>query len=102
MVAGLTYNLENPDTDYQNGVSSHLDWGASQFLSEKAQVGLVGYIYYQIGGDSGSRARLGDFKSRVYGIGPQVGFLFPLGGRQVYLNIGSSVSPPAPSGRRPC
>lgn len=39
------------------------------------------------GGDSGSGARLGDFKSRVYGIGPQVGFLFSLGGRQTYLNI---------------
>jgi hypothetical protein len=65
VVAGLTYNLENPDTDYQNGVSSHLDWGASQFLSEKAQVGLVGYIYYQIGGDSGSGARLGRATRRL-------------------------------------
>jgi hypothetical protein len=87
VVAGLTYNFENPDTDYQNGVDSHLDWGVSQFLSEKVHVGLVGYVYYQLSGDSGSGARLGDFKARVYGIGPQVGFLFLLGGRQAYLNI---------------
>lgn len=87
MVTGVTYNFENPDTDYQNGVSSHLDWGASQFLSEKVHVGLVGYFYYQVGDDSGSGAQLGDFKSRVYAIGPQVGFLFQLGGRQAYLNL---------------
>jgi len=33
-VVGLTYNLENPDTDYQNGVDLHVDWAASQFLNE--------------------------------------------------------------------
>lgn len=84
---GLTYSLENPDTDYQNGISLHLDWGASQFLSEQVHVGLVGYFYNQITGDSGAGARLGDFKSRVNGIGPQVGYLFKMGGRQAYLNL---------------
>ena len=63
-VAGLTYNFENPDTDYQNGIDAHLDWGASQFLSEQVHVGLVGYFYYQITGDSGAGAVLGDFKSQ--------------------------------------
>jgi hypothetical protein len=29
--------------------------------------------------DSGAGAKLGDFKGRVAGIGPQIGFLFPLG-----------------------
>ena len=86
-VAGLTYNLENPDTDYQNGIDAHLDWGASQFLSEQAHVGLVGYFFYQITGDSGSGAKLGDFKSRVNGIGPQVGYIFTMGERQAYLNL---------------
>ena len=28
---GFTYNFENPDTDYQNGIDAHLDWGASRF-----------------------------------------------------------------------
>ena len=86
-VAGLTYNFENPDTNYQNGIDLHLDWGASQFLSEQVHVGLVGYFYYQITGDSGSGAKLGDFKSRVNGIGPQVGYIFKMGERQAYLNI---------------
>jgi hypothetical protein len=85
--AGLTYNFENPDTDYQNGIAAHVDWGASQFLSEQWHVGLVGYFYYQITGDSGAGAVLGDFKSSVSAIGPQVGYLFEMDGRQAYLNL---------------
>ncbi len=25
---GFTYNFENPDTDYQNGIDAHIDWAA--------------------------------------------------------------------------
>jgi hypothetical protein len=33
-------------------------------------------------------AKLGDFKGRVAGVGPQIGFLFPLGKEhQGYLNL---------------
>ncbi|MBB6411300.1 hypothetical protein HNQ71_003974 [Mesorhizobium sangaii] len=38
-VLGFTYNLENPDTDYQSGVDMHIDWGAAQFLNEQFFVG---------------------------------------------------------------
>ncbi|UVK41583.1 transporter [Mesorhizobium sp. AR10] len=87
-VLGFTYNLENPDTDYQSGVDMHIDWGAAQFLNEQFFVGAVGYYYQQITGDSGSGAILGDFKSRVAGIGPQVGYLFPVGDKmQGALNV---------------
>jgi hypothetical protein len=37
--------------------------------------------------DSGAGARLGDFKSRVAGIGPQIGFFIPFFDRQAYLNL---------------
>ena len=82
---GVTYNFENSDTNYRNGVSSHLDLAVAQFLSPTWFVGVVGYGYYQLTGDSGSGARLGDFKSRVFAIGPQVGMF--LGERKVYLNF---------------
>jgi hypothetical protein len=85
--AGFTYNFENEDTNYQNGIDAHLDWGASQFMSEQLHVGLAGYFYYQLTGDSGSGALLGDFKSRVNGIGPQVGYIFNIGDKQAYLNL---------------
>jgi len=86
-VLGFTYNWENPDTDYQNGVDSHLDYAASQMLSPQLQIGMVGYAYYQLTGDSGAGAMLGDFKSRVFGIGPQVGYFFDVGGSKWYFNL---------------
>jgi hypothetical protein len=86
-VLGFTYNLENQSTKYKNGIDMHLDWGASQFLSEQWQVGVVGYFYDQLTGDSGSGNRIGPFKSRVAGIGPQIGFLFPAGNMQGYVNL---------------
>jgi hypothetical protein len=86
-VLGFTYNLENNSTQYQNGVDAHLDWGASQFLTKQFMVGLVGYVYKQISCDSGSGDRVGCFESQVAGVGPQVGFIFPVGGMQGYLNF---------------
>ncbi len=86
-VIGATYNLINPSTQYRNGIDAHLDWGASQFLSASLQVGVVGYVYDQLTGDSGSGAKLGPFESRVVGIGPQVGYLFPVAGMQGYVNL---------------
>jgi hypothetical protein len=86
-VLGFTYNFANQSTQYQNGVDMHLDWGASQFLTKQVQVGLVGYVYKEIGCDSGSGDRVGCFQSQVAGIGPQVGFIFPVGEMQGYLNF---------------
>jgi hypothetical protein len=87
-VLGFTYNFINPATQYQNGVDMHLDWGVSQFLTKQWQVGLVGYVYQEIGCDSGSGDRVGCFQSRVLGVGPQVGYIFPIGDKlQGYLNL---------------
>ncbi len=86
-VLGFTENWRNSATDYKNGVDGHLDWAASQFLSEQWHVGLAGYFYQQLTGDSGSGARLGAFKSRVTGIGPQAGYFFKVGTRQWYANF---------------
>jgi hypothetical protein len=70
-VAGITYNWENPATDYKSGVSLHLDWAATRLFSEKFNAGVVGYVYEQITGDSGAGAALGEYQSQVSGIGPQ-------------------------------
>jgi hypothetical protein len=87
-VLGFTYNFVNPSTQYQSGVDMHLDWGVSQFLTKQWQVGLVGYLYQEIGCDSGSGDRVGCFRSRVVGVGPQVGYIFPVGDKlQGYLNL---------------
>jgi hypothetical protein len=87
-VLGFTYNFIDPSTQYQNGVDMHLDWGVSQFLTKQVQVGLVGYLYQEIGCDSGSGDRVGCFQSRVVGVGPQFGYIFPIGDRmQGYINL---------------
>jgi hypothetical protein len=86
-VLGFTYNFVNPSTQYQNGVDMHFDWAASQFLTKQVQVGVVGYVYKEIGCDSGSGDRVGCFQSQVVGIGPQLGFVIPLGDMQGYLNL---------------
>lgn len=84
---GFTYNLINPATQYQSGVDIHFDWGASHFFTEDFHAGLVGYVYKQIGCDGGSGDRVGCFQSQVVGIGPQVGFIFPVGSMEGYLNL---------------
>src|SRR5215472_11942404 len=86
-VAGFTGNFENTSTNYTNGIDFHLDWGASQFLSKQVMVGLVGYVYEQLTGDSGCAPVLCPFKSRVIGVGPQVGYIFPVAGMQGYVNL---------------
>jgi hypothetical protein len=71
---GVIYNTENDDTDYQTGTEFHLDFTANQFLSETFAIGVRGYYYKQLTGDSGSGARLGDFKGESFGLGP--GFIW--------------------------
>jgi hypothetical protein len=87
-VLGFTYNLMNTETQYQNGVDLHFDWGASQFLTKQVQVGLVGYAYKDIGCDSGSGDHVGCFQSQTFGVGPQFGYVFPLSQTlQGYINL---------------
>src|SRR5450432_1895425 len=88
-VAGFTYNFKNPTTQYQSGVDFHLDWGASQFLSKQFFIGLVGYAYDQVSADSGSGDRVGAFESRVFSVGPQLGYIFPIAGKQGFLGAKS-------------
>jgi hypothetical protein len=88
-VAGFTYNFMNQTTQYQSGVDFHLDWGASQFLSKQFFIGLVGYAYDQVTADSGSGNRVGPFESRVFSAGPQIGYIFPIAGKQGFLGLKS-------------
>jgi hypothetical protein len=86
-VLGFTYNYENPQTEYKNGVDMHFDWGASHFLTKQWQIGAVGYAYQELSCDSGAGDRVGCFESRVFGAGGQVGYIIPLGKLQGYLNL---------------
>jgi hypothetical protein len=76
---GFTFNWENPDTDYKTGTEFHVEWALLQHFSKKFAVGVAGFHYRQVTGDSGAGARLGDFKGRVTSLGPVVTYTFSLG-----------------------
>jgi len=80
-VMGFTYNFENYSTDYRNGIDSHLGWGVMQSVSANWRVGVAGYVYYQLTGDSGSGDSCGPCKSRVASLGPQVTYTFTVAGQ---------------------
>jgi hypothetical protein len=67
---GFMVNTENEATNYRTGDEFHLDFTANQFLAETFAVGIRGYYYQQVTGDSGSGAILGSFRSESLGIGP--------------------------------
>ena len=87
-VGGFTYNFKNTDTQYRNGVDFHLD-GACFAILVEAAVRRCCRLYLSAS-HSGQRSVLpilGPFKSRVSAIGPQIGYLFPVGDMQGYLNL---------------
>jgi hypothetical protein len=74
---GANFNEENPDTNYKSGTQAHLDGTLSQHFPAfggLAGVGVSGYYYQQVTGDSGSGATLGDFEGKSVGIGPVVSY----------------------------
>ena len=79
---GIMVNTENTATDYRTGTEFHMDFVANQFVSENLALGLRGYYYKQLTGDSGSGAALGDFKSDSFGIGPGFVWIPEPGGGQ--------------------
>jgi hypothetical protein len=88
IVTGLSGNFKNESTDYTNGIDWHLDWGLSQFLTKQWQIGAVGYFYKQLTADVGAPLILGANESHVVGVGPQIGYLFPISNNlQGYLNL---------------
>jgi hypothetical protein len=67
---GIMLNTENHKTNYKTGSEFHVDFAINQFLSETFAIGVRGYYYKQVSGDSGSGAILGSFKSESVGLGP--------------------------------
>jgi len=78
LYSGIDFNTRNDDTDYQSGTAVHFDGTVAQhlpFLGGLVGVGVTGFYYEQIEGDSGSGAVLGDFKSKTTGLGPVISYV---------------------------
>jgi hypothetical protein len=54
----------------------HLELAGKQYLPNHFSLGIVGYWNEQLTADEGGPAILGDFKGRVFGIGPELSYQF--------------------------
>ena len=72
IVIGCGYNTENEDTNYKSGDEFHIDYIINQYLSDSWAIGLQGFYYEQLSGDSGDGAELGSFKAEAAGFGPAI------------------------------
>lgn len=80
LFAGMTFNTENDDTDYQSGSVLHVEASVQQLLPLGwgfIGLGANAFLYEQVTGDSGAGAVLGDFKARSMGIGPVIDYILP-------------------------
>ena len=77
---GVMFNTKNNATDYQTGTEFHMEFALNKhYFKKHYAIGLQGYYYKQISGDSGSGARLGSFQGESYGIGPAILWTPPAG-----------------------
>ena len=87
---GASFNEENGDTNYQSGTQLHLDGTLAQHFplwGGLAGVGVSGYWYEQVEGDSGAGATFGDFKGRTAGLGPAISYITKVGGQDVLAEV---------------
>lgn len=79
VAAGLTTSATNTATDYRTGNEFHVEGAITQNFNPQFSLGLVGYYYDQLTGDSGAGASLGAFKGRVAALGGSAGYNFKIG-----------------------
>ena len=82
LFVGCDFNSENQDTNYKSGDQFHIDGTLAQHLplaGGLAGVGVTGYWYQQITGDSGVGANLGNFEGRTAGLGPVISYAHKIG-----------------------
>jgi hypothetical protein len=84
---GYTMNLRNYATRYTTGNELSLDWFVGQHLPKGFALGLAGYFYQQVTGDSGAGARLGAFMGQALAIGPCITFNGKIGKHPIGVNL---------------
>jgi hypothetical protein len=71
---GFNLNFENDRTGYLSGNEVHFEWAVGYEVTKGLVIGVVGYDWRQITGDSGPGAQLGPFEGRVDAIGPGLSY----------------------------
>ena len=66
----MTFNFENTETNYKTGNEFHFEWAVGREEDATGLVlGIVGYDYRQLTGNSGAGAVLAPFKGKVDAVG---------------------------------
>jgi len=87
-VTGVTFNGKNKKTQYKTGNEWHIEAAISRDIGHPGtSVGVMGYHYQQISGDSGEGALLGAFRGRTSALGLTAGHAFKLGNRPAQVRI---------------
>jgi hypothetical protein len=84
---GFMAGLENDATHYQTGDEFHVEWAIGYKFDNSLEIGVVGYDYRQITGDSGPGAILGSFEGTVDAIGPCLSYSSKLGDTPVTISV---------------
>ena len=84
--AGVTFNSENKETNYDSGTDFHFEWAIGYEICTGLVLGVVGYDYRQISGDSGPGAVLGPFQGDVDAIGGGLSYTTLVGQTPVVLS----------------
>jgi hypothetical protein len=90
LYSGVDFNTRNNDSDYTSGTSLHFDLTVAQHLPLFGGIfgfGANAFYYQQITGDSGSGARLGDFKGMTTGIGPVLSYVGHVGDKKLLAEL---------------
>jgi hypothetical protein len=84
---GFNFNFENDRTDYRSGNEVHVEWAVGYEVAKGLVVGVVGYDWRQVSGDSGAGALLGPFEGRVDAIGPGLSYTTLIDKMPLIVNV---------------
>jgi len=84
---GFMASVENYATQYQTGDEFHAEWAIGYKFDNGLVLGVVGYDYRQLTGDSGSGAILGPFESSGDAVGGGLSYTTQVGETPIVINV---------------
>jgi hypothetical protein len=84
---GFNFNFENDATRYLSGNEFHFEWAIGYELTKGLIIGVVGYDWRQLTGDSGAGALLGPFEGSVDAIGAGLSYTTLIGNTPLIINV---------------
>src|SRR5687768_328730 len=87
MARQASRSIENTETDYKSGHEFHFEWAVGFECTPGLVLGVVGYDYRQLTGNSGAGARLGPFEGSVDAIGPGLSYTTAIGQTPFVFNL---------------